>query len=185
MLVVNSSAMVLLVLLQRLDTHLFHRLFRQGERVAVTRSAAKIISRSGDGHLHVLLPLLLATMQLPQLNDYLMLFLVTMAIERVIYFCLKNTLRRRRPQDFVPGFRSIITASDKFSFPSGHSSAAFCLATVTSIVLGGSFIALYVWATGVALSRVLLGVHFPGDTLAGAIMGSGIAVLAAQHLALF
>ncbi len=105
-----------------------------------------------------------------------------MAVERLLYVVFKNKLKRRRPQDYMPGFKSLIRASDKFSFPSGHSSAAFCLATTTGIVFGGPFIALYIWASCVALSRVVLGVHFPGDTVAGALLGSGVALATASYL---
>ena len=174
--------MAILTTLQQLDTRLFARVFKQGERRTTLRSIAKVLSRTGDGYLHLLLPLVLAIAAAELLTPYCLLLATAMGVERFVYFILKNTLKRRRPQDFVPGFRSIITASDKFSFPSGHSSAAFCLATVTGIVLGGPFMALYVWASAVAISRVLLGVHFPGDTVAGALLGSSIAVLSAQQL---
>ena len=176
--------MAILATLQQVDTKLFTRVFRQGEQRAVVRSMAKILSHTGDGFLHLALPALLALIGTERLPTYCVLLGSAMFIERLLYFVMKNTLRRRRPQDFVPGFRSIIQASDKFSFPSGHTSAAFCLATTTGIVFGGPFIAMYVWASAVALSRVLLGVHFPGDTLAGAIMGSSIAVFTATQFGL-
>ena len=110
----------------------------------------------------------------------LAVFLLALAMERPLYWVLKNALKRRRPQDYVIGFRSLIVPSDKFSFPSGHSSGAFLLATSLCLVFGSPCAATLLWATGVALSRVLLGVHFPGDTLAGALMGSGLAILSAQ-----
>jgi len=105
-----------------------------------------------------------------------------MAVKRLFYVVLKNKLKRRIPQEYMPGFKSLITASDRFSFPSGHTSAAFCLATATGIILGGPFIVLYVWASFVALSRVVLGMHFPGDTVAGALLGSGVALATAHYL---
>jgi len=115
-------------------------------------------------------------------SQYLSLVIAAMAVERLFYVVLKNKLKRRRPQEYMPGFKSLITASDRFSFPSGHTSAAFCLATATGIILGGPFIVLYVWASFVALSRVVLGVHFPGDTVAGALLGSGVALATAHYL---
>jgi undecaprenyl-diphosphatase len=88
---------------------------------------------------------------------------------------LKNGLRRRRPQDSFDNFQSLVVAADKFSFPSGHTAAAFLLATSLSLVYGGAFIGVFAWATAVAVSRVALGVHYPGDTLAGAVMGVAVA----------
>ena len=76
----------------------------------------------------------------------------------------------------------MITASDEFSFPSGHTSGAFLVATALTILLPPVGIAgyLYGWAALVALSRVILGVHFPLDTLAGALLGGSLAWVALQ-----
>ena len=74
--------------------------------------------------------------------------------------------------------------SDRLSFPSGLTSAAFCLTTMTGIVFGGPFLSLYGWACGVGLWRVLLGTHFPGGTIAGATIVSTIAMMVASQLGL-
>ena len=179
----HSSGMEILSLLQQYDLDLFTRVFKQGERRMVI-PMARALSRSGDGYLHVLLPLLLFSLQSPGMTSFASLLALSLLIERTAYWCLKNSLRRRRPQDAVPGLRSFIVASDQFSFPSGHSSGAFLLATCLAIVYGGPATAVYLWAGGVAVSRVILGVHFPGDTFAGAAMGSGIAVFSASQLGL-
>lgn len=171
-----------MALLQQVDLRLFARLFKQGEQRPVVRPLARVISRSGDGYMQLLFPVFVWISGSLLLPEYCVLLGTAMMIERLCYLVLKNTLKRRRPQDLVPGFRSIIQASDKFSFPSGHTSAAFCLATTTGIVFGGPFLAMYLWASAVAVSRVVLGVHFPGDTIAGGLMGSGIAIFSANLL---
>ena len=134
-------------------------------------------SHSGNGYLHVALPVLaLFTEAGPQL---MLVVGLALLMERPTYWFMKNCLKRRRPQEYFHNFSSVITASDRFSFPSGHSSGAFLLATAVCIVYGGLFTPLLLWAAGVALSRVILGVHFPGDTLAGSIMGAAFACTAA------
>ena len=175
--------MELLSALQQFDHRLFNRVFRQGERRMI-RPLARALSHSGDGYLHVLVPLLLWLLGADDLMIFFTLLLAALAIERGIYWLLKNALKRRRPQELMPGFRSLITASDQFSFPSGHSSAAFLLATALWVVYGGPVFAMYFWATSVAMSRVVLGVHFPGDTVAGAFMGASIALATASYLGL-
>ncbi|TXS93825.1 phosphatase PAP2 family protein [Parahaliea maris] len=150
----------------------------------MVRPLARALSRSGDGYLHLLIPALLALLGARELDQFCLLLALSLSVERSLYFVLKNTLKRRRPQEAVPGFRSLITASDQFSFPSGHSSAAFLLASALVLVYGGPVIAMYLWATCVALSRIVLGVHFPGDTLAGAFMGTSCALFTASLLGL-
>jgi undecaprenyl-diphosphatase len=136
---------------------------------------ARALSRSGDGLLQVLLPTLLLALD-RQTGS--MVFLVTaagFAIERPLYWVLKNSCQRRRPPEAIPSFSSVIVASDRFSFPSGHTCGAFLLATIVASHYPTLALPMYLWASGVGLSRVVLGVHFPTDILAGALLGSGIA----------
>ncbi len=165
--------------IHRLDLELLARIFSQGERRMV-RPLARALSRSGDGYLHLLIPLLLWLLAVDDASRFAALLALALCLERGLYWTLKNSLRRRRPQESVPGFHSLVTAADKFSFPSGHSSAAFLLATALAVVYGGPFVAMFLWAGAVALSRVLLGVHFPGDTIAGALIGCSTALFCAS-----
>jgi len=176
--------MEILGTLQKYEVRLFARMFRQTERRMVI-PMARAVSRSGDGYLHVLVPLLILTFIPESAGTLLPLLVLALSIERSIYWLVKNGLRRPRPQQAVPGFRSLIVASDEFSFPSGHSSGAFLLATALLIVYGGSAAPMFLWAGAVAVSRILLGVHFPGDTVAGALMGGGIALITAAQLGLY
>lgn len=63
------------------------------------------------------------------------------------------------------------------SFPSGHTNTAFALATLAVLIFGKGFWPTFILAAMVALSRVYLGFHFPLDTLAGACLGSAVALL--------
>ena len=73
----------------------------------------------------------------------------------------------------VEGF---VRPSDKFSLPSGHSSAAWLFVTVMAWSYP-QFSAIVVFAIAVSLSRVMLGVHYPCDILAGAVLGSMFALV--------
>ena len=167
--------------LREADLRLLTRLFSQGRHRMVV-PAARAISRSADGYLHALIPLLVWLSGSGQASLLASLLASSLILERCVYWSLKNSLKRRRPQDCVPGFRSLIIASDQFSFPSGHSSGAFLLATACTVAFGGPIVAVYLWAVTVALSRVILGVHFPGDTVAGALMGTTITLVCASWL---
>jgi len=91
---------------------------------------------------------------------------------------IKYVVNRERPFDSYPFIQKLTTGSGP-SFPSGHTSSAFAIATSLSMaypkwyVISGSF----AWATAVGYSRMDLGVHYPSDVLVGAIVGSGSAFL--------
>ena len=106
-----------------------------------------------------------------------MSLLVGFVIERPIYFLVKKRIARVRPCDcLVQG--AYLVPSDRFSLPSGHSAGAFVVATILTMYLP-EFAGLWlVRASGVAASRVIIGVHYPADVVIGAVMGSSCAVLA-------
>jgi undecaprenyl-diphosphatase len=85
---------------------------------------------------------------------------------------------RERPFAAHPALTHLLAApSPDPSFPSDHAAAAFAIAVSVFFVsrrVGG---ALLVVATLIALSRVLLGVHYPSDVLAGAAVGTLSAVV--------
>ena len=170
--------MAILSTLHQWDTKLLQRLYEQGQRRQSLSYCVRSVSRSGDGYLQLAFPVAAWLSGTELLGVYLLTLGVALAMERCCYLVLKNGLQRRRPQEILPGFKALVVPPDRFSFPSGHTSAAFCLASTTGIVFGGPFAVLYAWACGVAVSRVLLGAHFPGDTVAGAVIGSGLALLA-------
>ena len=179
----NLGAMEIFAKLQQFELRLLAKLFSQTERRAVV-PMARALSRSGDGYLHLLVPLLLGALDPASFLALFSLVALALGIERSVYWLVKNTLKRPRPQEALPGFRSLVVAGDQFSFPSGHTSAAFLLATTLCLVYGPALAITYLWAILVALSRVVLGVHFPGDTLAGAFMGTSTCLFAASILGL-
>ncbi|MEM1404913.1 MAG: phosphatase PAP2 family protein [Pseudomonadota bacterium] len=142
---------------------------------------ARAVSKTGDGSLYVvvsgLIYLLSATGE-----TFLIHILAAFSFERIAYWVVKNGLKRKRPAEVLPNFQSHITASDEFSFPSGHTSATFLFATVLGLHFGPIMLPLYLWSMAVGISRVYLGVHFPTDTVMGAILGMSIALSTAYGM---
>jgi membrane-associated phospholipid phosphatase len=102
---------------------------------------------------------------------------VTSALVNVAIKPLGHRARPDRAGAGVPGVRQV-RMPDSTSFPSGHSASAFAFATAISrerpwAALGAGFL-----AAAVAYSRVHTGVHYPGDTVTGSLIGAstGLAV---------
>jgi PAP2 superfamily len=91
---------------------------------------------------------------------------------------IKVTVGRRRPQ--LPGLPPLTGTPTALSFPSAHASTSFAAARVYSR-LGLPVAPLYALATGLALSRLYLGVHYPSDVLAGAALGTAVAATRAGN----
>ena len=90
---------------------------------------------------------------------------------------LKRSLTRARPDVSIAGFEALAVNPDQFSFPSGHSAAAFSVAVAFAGEPGSIGPLALLLATGIGLSRVYLGAHYPLDVGAGAVLGvfSGLA----------
>lgn len=100
---------------------------------------------------------------------------VSIAGAGIIANLLKNILGRARPKlyDTVGHFEFDFFAfeSDYLSIPSGHATTIFAFATVVAIFWPRGRLLLYTLAAWIALSRVLIGVHYFTDIVLGAILG--------------
>ena len=143
---------------------------------------ARIVSHSGNGYIYPLVPIILVSTGARDPWLFAQLAMLAFSVERIIYLLAKNWFKRKRPANILPDYSSVIIASDEFSFPSGHSSAAFLMVTLVTIFYGSHFTVLYLWSAAVAASRVVLGVHFPTDILVGSSMGTMLALLSAVYL---
>lgn len=99
----------------------------------------------------------------------------------ILAFGLKYGVDRTRPYKLYPEIQNYRENKDA-SFPSGHTSFAFNTATSLVQTFPKWYVAVpvYAWATTVGYSRMHLGMHYPTDVLAGAIVGAGTSWLAAN-----
>jgi undecaprenyl-diphosphatase len=165
--------------LQQWDSLILNRVF-QGVRYRqrLTRVMTRV-SRTGDGPLYIVIGVAVWLADIPRAEAFCLALILAFAIERPFYFLLKIGLKRNRPEQVMPGIKAAVVPADQFSFPSGHTSAAFCFATIAGLLLAGPHNPFFLWASAIGLSRIILAVHFPCDVMAGAIIGSTIATISA------
>src|SRR5260370_11732344 len=96
----------------------------------------------------------------------------------VLFMVLKKIVARRRPCALEPSCWATLLPRDQFSFPSGHSITAFAVAVPLSYYFPATAPVLLALAVSVAFSRIILGVHFLTDVIAGSIIGSLLGYLA-------
>lgn len=101
---------------------------------------------------------------------------LTVLTATVLSTALKYSINRQRPFETYPDIEKL-TSGGSPSFPSGHTSDAFALATSLTIAYPKWYVIApsYAWAGAVGYSRMELGVHYPSDVLAGALVGVGSA----------
>jgi undecaprenyl-diphosphatase len=160
-----------------LDIRLFRALHEAlgGELLALM--AALSMVGGGWGALTIP-PLLLPA----RTRRFALAFALTIGVNALVVYALKTVIARPRPWLVMPDIQPVLLPGPSdFSFPSGHSAGSFCYATFIVVVLMKTrkgpvpivlSAILLLLATGVALSRIALGVHFPGDITAGAIIGA-------------
>ena len=161
-----------LTTLQHIDNVVFQYLFNKAKH----RDFRPIVwvSRSGDGACYLLIAALLWWLDPVHGKLFSYVGLLAYALELPLFIVLKRLFKRPRPADLFGNFHAHIQPADKFSLPSGHTAAAFLMAVIVAYFYPSMAFLAYSWACLIGLSRILLGVHYPGDIIAGAALGTTI-----------
>lgn len=171
-----GCVMNLLLVLRRQDERLLHFMVRR--RYRLVERMMRIATRFADPAPAVLMMGVIAA--LPQTRAPGMVGMFTLVVSHLLVQLLKRSVCRPRPSN-AGGFASLIEAPDCFSFPSGHSAAAASLAFTIALVAPSVGVAALASAGLVGASRCYLGVHYPGDVVAGWTL-SGLTFLAGYQL---
>jgi undecaprenyl-diphosphatase len=89
----------------------------------------------------------------------------------LLFRALKHTSRRKRPCEIEPHCWASILPPDRYSFPSGHAITAFAVAMSVGLFYPYLQVSLLAAALLIAASRIILGMHFLSDVIAGSAIG--------------
>lgn len=140
-----------------------------------TQQLFRIVSRLGDGVFwYLLMAFLVATGTRTNLSAAVHMA-ATGLLCTLLYRAMKNRIRRPRPFRIHVGVIARIRPLDEFSFPSGHTLHAVNFSIVAIAYVPSLAWLLLPFTVLVAVSRVVLGMHYPSDVLAAIAIGSTIA----------
>lgn len=159
------------------DTRLFNRIFGWHGKLMLDRIMV-FFTRTADGYLFPVIAGSLFLFDSAQAVQFILTGLIAYAIELTAHHFLKRGIQRDRPFNAIVGIECLLQPPDKFSFPSGHTAAAFVMATLLASFYPAIAFTVLAWAVMVGISRIYLGLHYPTDVLAGAVLGGVSAKLA-------
>jgi undecaprenyl-diphosphatase len=105
---------------------------------------------------------------------------LTALVALVLYKWIKSALGRERPYAVFRSVKALVPALDQYSFPSGHTMHAAVFTVMVAHYYPGLLLVVAPFAISVALSRVVLGLHYPTDVLAGAVLGVIVAAMSLE-----
>lgn len=166
-----------------MDAELFYRMYGDGH--GATGAMMAVLTILGSGWSMLGIPPFIA---LRRTRGVALPLTFALVLTAIAVFALKMLVGRVRPCIGLPGVHALyFAAPTDGSFPSGHAAGSFCVATYIALVVLrtewsrtariATAAGLALVAAGIAISRVYLGVHYPFDVAAGALLGSAIGAL--------
>lgn len=108
--------------------------------------------------------------------------LAVLALSQIVVHSLKLLLSRERPYQIIEHLNTFGFNLKDYSFPSGHTTASFSIATVLALNIPSLSLLTFIIAGIIGVSRIYLGVHYPTDVAAGIILGVGSSILVHSFL---
>jgi len=134
-------------------------------------------TRGGDGWLWLIVALAVLLLGGEERIAALSAAGLSSVLSILLFILLKRLTGRRRPCQIEPHCWATLLPPDQFSFPSGHTMTAFAIAVPLSLFYPAFAIGLLFCALSIAMSRIVLGMHFLSDVIAAALIGTGLGYL--------
>jgi undecaprenyl-diphosphatase len=130
-----------------------------------------IISHLGNGYLYAFIGMFILLFDFDVARILLPAAILAFSIDLTLYKILKHNIKRIRPHEMNKEIKALINPLDKFSFPSGHTAAAFLMAINISHFYPLFIIPSFLFSSLIGFSRIYNGVHYPTDVFAGTVLG--------------
>jgi undecaprenyl-diphosphatase len=157
----------------------FCRYLNRSSRWSLVRGSFRAISWLGDGWIWYAMLLALPLVYGLQGLQASLHMTVTAAIGVALYKLIKNRAVRERPYITHSAIECASAPLDRYSFPSGHTLHAVCFTLLLTSYFPEWTSALIALTASIALSRVILGLHYPTDVAAGAMLGGALGITSA------
>jgi undecaprenyl-diphosphatase len=142
-----------------------------------------LATRAGDGWLWIALALVLLLAGGTSRFDAIGTAFASLTVGQMLFFVLKLWIGRERPCATEQHCWARLLPPDRFSFPSGHTITAFAVAVPVGLYYPSLLAGLIFCATSIAASRLLLGLHYLSDVVAGIAIGCAVGLTAFSVLA--
>lgn len=145
------------------------------EQPGFIRAIAVVLAHSGDSWFWLIGLGLLWWLGTDYWKQLALVMIIGIGVTALVVMVIKFTVRRRRPQG---EWGRIYRSTDPHSFPSGHAARSTMLAVI-ALGMGPLWLglSLLLWVPLVGLARIILGVHYPSDIVAGMALGIVMGVL--------
>jgi len=131
----------------------------------------RLASHSADGYYYPFIPVLLYFLSPDKASFFFIAALISFALELPICTIMKYGIKRNRPFEILGIAYKRSSPWDRFSLPSGHTSASSVMTVLVSYFFPVLILPAIMWSLLVGISRIYLGVHYPTDVLAGISIG--------------
>jgi len=165
----NMTKMIVQSLLA-FDTRLFLLATNRTDK-KMSRFFYSSLSRLGNGHIYFLVFTTYLYLGGKDGQQLFLTALVAFLFELPLYLLIKKSVKRLRPFNKLPEIPYLLRPPDEYSFPSGHTAAAFLTARLISMPLPHLAVPLYLLAALIGYSRIYLRVHYPYDVFFGILLG--------------